>query len=135
MADAIARSTASTDGPRSSDDAEGAVAASPPPSERLAELSSRARGHAGRARAAGTERAYAGDWTRFQLWCLDLDLCPLPAGPLTVALYLTHLAPAWRPATPEDPPEQVAAGELVATTARTQGSATGTPMTVSRWLL
>jgi len=86
----------------------------------------------GRSRAAGTERAYAGDWTRFQLWCLDLDLCPLPAGPLTVALYLTHLAPAWRPATREDPPEQVAAGELVASRKPIRDRDT---MTVSRWLL
>ena len=49
----------------------------------LAELALGARGHAGRARAASTERGYAEDWTRFRLWCLDLHLDALPADPLT----------------------------------------------------
>jgi len=79
----------------------------------LAGLAAGARGHAGRARAASTERGYAEDWTRFQLWCLDLDLQVLPADPLTVALYLTHLAPSWRPATAEDPPDAVLGGEIL----------------------
>ena len=79
----------------------------------LAELALGARGHAGRARAASTERGYAEDWTRFQLWCLDLNLDALPADPLTGALYLTHLAPAWRPATADDPPGAVVAGEVL----------------------
>jgi len=33
-----------------------------------------------------------------------MDLVALPAEPLTVALYVAHLAPAWRPATGDDPP-------------------------------
>jgi len=47
----------------------------------LAVLAAGARGHAGRARAASTERGYAEDWTRFRLWCTDLDLDALPADP------------------------------------------------------
>jgi integrase len=78
----------------------------------LAGLAAAARGHAGRARAASTERGYAEDWTRFRLWCVDLDLEALPADALTVALYVAHLAPAWRPAGPDDPPEVVVAGEV-----------------------
>lgn len=78
----------------------------------LAGLAAAARGHAGRARAASTERGYAGGWTRFRLWCGDLVLDPLPADPLTVALYVTALAPAWRPAGHDDPPETVVAGAV-----------------------
>lgn len=53
----------------------------------LAGLAAAARGDAGRARAASTERAYAEDRIRFRLWCGDLGLEALPAEPLTVALY------------------------------------------------
>jgi site-specific recombinase XerD len=78
----------------------------------LAGLAAAAREHAGRARAASTERGYAEDLTRFRLWCVDLGLEAPPADPLTVALYVAHLAPAWRPAESDDPPEAVVSGEV-----------------------
>ena len=35
-----------------------------------------------------TRRVYAGQWRIFTGWCDEVDLCALPAEPLTVARYL-----------------------------------------------
>ena len=51
------------------------------------------------AKAPSTLRAYRSDWEHFQRWCEQHSLCPLPASPETVALYLTALAATHRPAT------------------------------------
>ncbi len=51
------------------------------------------------AKAPSTLRAYRSDWGHFQRWCAQHTLCPLPASPETVALYLTALAATHRPAT------------------------------------
>src|SRR5882757_4216735 len=67
---------------------------------RRAELTGRAREFARRARAESTWAAYEDKWARFTTWCAGHDETPLPAEPLTVARFLTDLAPHWRPATP-----------------------------------
>ena len=51
------------------------------------------------AKAPSTLRAYRSDWEHFQRWCQQHAVCPLPASPETVALYLTALAATHRPAT------------------------------------
>ena len=51
------------------------------------------------AKAPSTLRAYRSDWDHFTRWCQQHTLCPLPASPETVALYLTALAATHRPAT------------------------------------
>ncbi len=43
-------------------------------------------------RSAGTQRVYAGAWRDFTGFCHEHGLAPLPATPLTVIRYLTHLA-------------------------------------------
>jgi integrase len=53
----------------------------------------------GAAKAPATLRAYRSDWDHFAGWCREHTLCPLPATPETVALYLTALAATHRPAT------------------------------------
>ncbi len=45
-------------------------------------------------RAAGTQRAYAGDWRRFSGWCQARGAPALPAVPALVAVYLASLAEA-----------------------------------------
>jgi len=45
-------------------------------------------------RAAGTQRAYAGDWRRFSGWCQARSTPALPATPALVAVYLASLAHA-----------------------------------------
>ena len=61
----------------------------------------------GRARTAATERTYAEDWSRFELWCTAMACRALPAEPAVLMFYLGHLAPSWRPATAIDPPDAV----------------------------
>jgi integrase len=51
------------------------------------------------AKAPATLRAYRSDWDHFVGWCRHHTLCPLPASPETVGLYLTALAATHRPAT------------------------------------
>ena len=51
------------------------------------------------AKAPSTLRAYRSDWDHFSGWCRQHTLCPLPATPETIALYLTALAATHRPAT------------------------------------
>lgn len=77
------------------------------------ELTGRARDFARGARADSTWAAYAGKWARFTTWCAEHDETPLPAQPLTVARFLTDLAPHWRPATPTDPAADIVAGHVL----------------------
>jgi site-specific recombinase XerD len=51
------------------------------------------------AKAPSTLCAYWSDWDHFQRWCAQHTLCPLPASPETVAMYLTASATTHRPAT------------------------------------
>jgi hypothetical protein len=51
------------------------------------------------AKAPSTLRAYRSDWDHFGGWCREHTLCPLPATPDTIALYLTALAATHRAAT------------------------------------
>jgi integrase len=44
--------------------------------------------------AVNTQRAYAGDWQRFTVWCADHDREPLPADVATLAAFVTSLAEA-----------------------------------------
>ncbi|MEO7649345.1 MAG: site-specific integrase, partial [Bryobacteraceae bacterium] len=44
------------------------------------------------ARAANTRRAYGSDWRHFERWCRERAVAACPAGPETVALYLTALS-------------------------------------------
>jgi hypothetical protein len=64
-----------------------------------------------RGRADSTWSAYERQWARFETWCLAAEDA-LPADPLTVARFLADLEPAWRPATPADPPELMGAGQV-----------------------
>lgn len=57
--------------------------------------------------------AYEGKWARFTDWCAEHDETPLPADPLTVARFLTDLAPHWRPAVPADPSADIVAGHVL----------------------
>jgi hypothetical protein len=45
-------------------------------------------GYIGRADAAETRRAYAGDWRHFGAWCLQVGVSSLPATPAILAVYL-----------------------------------------------
>lgn len=53
-----------------------------------------ARTYARNARAANTLHSYAADLKRFDAWCEAQGLCPLPAAPQTVGLYLAARADA-----------------------------------------
>jgi hypothetical protein len=77
------------------------------------ELTGRAREFARGARAESTWAAYAGKWGRFTRWCAEHEETALPADPLTVARFVTDLAPHWRPATPADPPADIVAGHVL----------------------
>jgi integrase len=44
--------------------------------------------------ALNTQRAYAGDWRRFSLWCQDHGRAALPAEVTTLAAFVTSLAEA-----------------------------------------
>jgi integrase len=80
---------------------------------RRAELTERAREFARGARADSTWAAYEGKWARFTDWCVEQEETPLPADPLTVARFLTDLAPHSRPATPTDPAADIVAGHIL----------------------
>ena len=58
----------------------------------VATLADRARAYADEARASSTVRAYEGDLADFRAWCESRGLTALPAGPQSVALYLTERA-------------------------------------------
>ena len=62
--------------------------------ETLAELEARAEAYFRSARAPNTVKAYAHDLSDFATWCkVDAGgLCPVPAAPRTVALYVSDLA-------------------------------------------
>lgn len=49
--------------------------------------------------APATRKAYRSDWRCFTGWCARHGLCPLPAAPETVALYIADLAETKTPAT------------------------------------
>jgi integrase len=59
---------------------------------RLAPLADQARMFLEAAKSPNTRRAYAADWRKFQAWCVELELQPLPPDPATVLAYLTALA-------------------------------------------
>lgn len=70
-----------------------------PASVELATLREEAEENAGHAQAEATMRAYRFDWACFTGWCHDRGLSSLPAGPETVALYITDLAKTRKTAT------------------------------------
>jgi integrase len=80
---------------------------------RRVELTERAREFARGARADSTWAAYEGKWARFTRWCAEQEETALPADPLTVARFLTDLAPHWRPATPIDVAADIVAGHVL----------------------
>lgn len=80
--------------------------------QRRDDLTARAESYARGARAQKTWAAYERQWARFESWCQDAGEAALPAAPLTVVRFLADLAPAWRPATPADPPTTVNAGQV-----------------------
>lgn len=53
----------------------------------------------GRARARNTIRGYRSHFRQFQAWCAAVGLCPLPADPETIAVYLGERAGHLRPTT------------------------------------
>jgi site-specific recombinase XerD len=59
---------------------------------RLDQAADGVRDFAAQAKAPNTLKAYRTDWAHFSEWCRTHQLEPLPAGPRTVALYLTDLA-------------------------------------------
>jgi len=54
------------------------------------------------ARAANTVRAYGADWRDFLSWCQAAGLQAMPAEPMTVRLYIGHLAELGRKASTID---------------------------------
>lgn len=60
------------------------------------ELIRAAREYIQASKAENTLRAYRGDWADFSTWCEEKGLCPLPAAPETVVLYISALADAGR---------------------------------------
>lgn len=52
----------------------------------------RIRGATDHAQAAGTVRAYASAWSRFETWCTAHGHTPLPAAPIVIAAYLVDAA-------------------------------------------
>jgi site-specific recombinase XerD len=63
------------------------------------DLLDQAAGYALRSRAPATIRAYDSDWRHFAAWCADHQATALPAGPRTVAAYLTAHAGKLTPST------------------------------------
>lgn len=57
----------------------------------VAELASAVEKNVEAAKAANTKRAYRGDWSRFETWCSEHGVKPLPASPAAVAAYATWL--------------------------------------------
>src|SRR4051812_17248144 len=64
----------------------------PTPPADLAVSLDRANTYAQASRAKNTRRAYQSDWQDFTTWCSERHLSLLPAGPATVAAYVSHLA-------------------------------------------
>lgn len=64
------------------------------PARMLGEEVAAARSYRAQAKAANTLRAYTSDWNRFEGWCDERGLEPLPARPEAVATYLAALAMA-----------------------------------------
>jgi len=62
------------------------------PGGRLSEEIAAARVYRTQAKAANTLRAYTSDWVRFEGWCDERGLTPLPARTEAVATYLAALA-------------------------------------------
>jgi integrase len=62
------------------------------PAENLARLRQRAQAFATNSKSENTRKAYRQHWARFEEWCRDHDMIPLPASPITVASFITHLA-------------------------------------------
>ena len=62
------------------------------PAGALATLADSARAYSESAKAAATLRGYRSDWRGFTAWCAERGFDPLPAGPETVALYISDLA-------------------------------------------
>jgi len=62
-----------------------------PVSPTLAELQQRLAALTAPGVADNTLRAYDSDWKQFETWCTTVHLCPLPAAPETVALYLASM--------------------------------------------
>lgn len=62
----------------------------------LADLLRHAEEYAAAATSENTTKAYASDWRGFTGWCARHQLMPLPAEPLTVALYVTWEARSGR---------------------------------------
>jgi site-specific recombinase XerD len=56
------------------------------------EEADRVRDYAAAARAENTVRAYRADWNDFVSWCRGKGVCPLPAPPEAVAVYLSERA-------------------------------------------
>jgi site-specific recombinase XerD len=65
-------------------------------SSELADLLRHAEEYAAAATSENTTKAYASDWRGFTGWCARHQLVPLPAEPLTVALYATWEARSGR---------------------------------------
>ena len=57
----------------------------------VAELASAVEKNVEAAKAPNTKRAYQGDWSRFEAWCSEHGVQPLPASPAAVAAYATWL--------------------------------------------
>ncbi|GMA48794.1 integrase [Alicyclobacillus contaminans] len=58
----------------------------------MEQLVTRANAYVLRSKARNTIRAYQSDWQAFSGWCEARGLCPLPAEPTTLALYLSYMA-------------------------------------------
>jgi integrase len=63
------------------------------------QLFDRAREYTAAARAGSTRRIYRCFWEQFEAWAGERGRPCLPASPETVALYVAHLADAFKPAT------------------------------------
>lgn len=64
--------------------------------------------------ASATIEGYASDWKHFEEWCASAQRDPLPAHPETVALYLSHMLPAYKVSSLERRVAAIASKHLVA---------------------
>lgn len=62
------------------------------PLEDLVRLRRKAEVFATNSKSENTRKAYRHHWDRFENWCRSHRVPPLPASPVTVASYITHLA-------------------------------------------
>ncbi|MGA8475463.1 MAG: site-specific integrase [Candidatus Cybelea sp.] len=72
--------------------AETAIVVAPPRVIANLDAVDRARAYSEASQAQNTRRAYRVGWSDFTAYCRDNELQSLPAGPQTVALYVTSLA-------------------------------------------